>query len=107
MDNSENNHLSLQNLTLNEIMKLFLNIEGVKKADEGNFDEALYFFSKAIYMPPKDSISYFNRASLRMYIGDAKGSKSDLKASETSGLIKILSCIYQIIFYVLILIMFL
>ena len=66
METAEKYFLSLQRLSLNEIMKLFYNIEGVKKADKGDYDDALDYFSKAIELPPKDSVSYFNRASLRM-----------------------------------------
>ena len=97
MESSDTYHLLSENLTLNEIMKLFLNIEGVKKADEGNFDKAIEYFSKAIELPPKDSISYFNRASLKMYLGDVNGAMKDLKSLETSGLTKILKLIYSII----------
>ncbi len=96
MKSSDTYHLPLENLTPNEIMKLSLNIEGVKKADEGNFDEAIEYFSKAIELPPKDSISYFNRASLKMYVGDVNGAMKDLKSLETSGLTKILKLIYSI-----------
>lgn len=106
---SENNHigLSLHQLNLNEIMKLFYNIEGVKKADMGDFDDALEFFSKAIKLKPKDSTSYFNRASLRMYMGDVQGAKSDIKKLETRDLNKILSWIYLIIFSLSIIILYL
>lgn len=99
--------MSLQQLNLNEITKLFYNIEGVKKADKGDFDDALECFSKAIELPPKDSLSYFNRARIRMYIGDVKGAKSDLKTLETCGLTKILSWIYHIIFCLSIIMLFL
>jgi Flp pilus assembly protein TadD len=78
-------------------MKLYLNIEGVKKADNGDFDNALEYFSKAIEFSPKDSISYFDRASLRMHIGDVKGAMSDIKTLRTNGLKKILGWVYHII----------
>jgi len=106
---SKTNHLdiALQQLNLNQIMKLFYNIEGVKKADKGDFDDALEFFSKAIKLPPKDSTSYFNRASLRMFMGDVKGAKSDIKTIETRDLTKILSWIYLIIFCLSIIILYL
>ena len=103
----ENYTQSLKKLTPNEIMKLFLNIEGVRKADEGYFNDALECFSKAIELPPKDSVSYFNSASVKMYLGDVKGAASDLKEMGTSGLSKVLAWMYHIIFYVLILILFL
>jgi len=97
METSDKYLLSLQQLSLDELMKLFFNIEGIKKADEGNFKEALECFSKAIELPPKDSISYFNRANLRMYIGDIKGAMSDLKSLGAWDLTKILSWVYVII----------
>ncbi len=97
METPEKYLSSLQKLNPDELAKLFFNIKGVKKADKGNFDDALECFSKAIDLPPKDSISYFNRASLRMYIGDVKGAMSDLKALESWDLTKILSWLYMII----------
>jgi tetratricopeptide (TPR) repeat protein len=77
-------------------MKLFLNKEGVKKADDGDFENALKCFSKAIDLSPKDSISYFNRASLRKYLGDTDGSIADLMSLKFSGLTKILVWAYSI-----------
>ncbi len=84
-------------MNLNEQMKLFLNKEGVKKADDGDLENALKCFSKAIDLSPKDSISYFNRASLRMYLGDTSGSIADLKSLKTCGLTKILVWVYSIV----------
>jgi len=106
---SKNNHLdgSMKKSNLNEIMKLIYNIEGVKRADKGDFGDALEFFSKAIKLPPKDSTSYFNRASLRMYMGDVKGAKSDIKKLESRSLAKILCWIYLIIFCLSIIILYL
>ena len=107
METAEKYFLSLQRLSLNEIMKLFYNIEGVKKADKGDYDDALDYFSKAIELPPKDSVSYFNRASLRMYMGDVEGAKSDIKTSEFRDLTKILGWVYLLILCLFMLILFL
>jgi tetratricopeptide (TPR) repeat protein len=107
MDTSEIYLQSLKKLNLNEIMKLYLNIEGVKKADEGNFDKALEYFSKAIELSPKDTISYFNRASVKMYLGEINGAKSDLKKIGSSELRKILKWVYHIILIFIIIILFL
>lgn len=107
MESSDTYHLLSENLTLNEIMKLFLNIEGVKKADEGKFDEALESFSKAIELPPKDAISYFNRASLKMYLGDVNGAMKDLKSLEKYGFKIILIWAYSIILCITIAVLFL
>ena len=107
METAEKYFLSLQRLSLNEIMKLFYNIEGVKKADKGDYDDALDYFSKAIELPPKDSVSYFNRASLRMYMGDVEGAKSDIKTLESQDLTKILGWVYLLILCLFMLILFL
>lgn len=76
-------NISLQQLKLNKIDKLFYNTKGVKKADECKFDEAIEYFTKAIELAPKDSLSYFNRATVKMNIGDLIGANSDFKLSES------------------------
>jgi len=76
-------NISLQQLELNKIDKLFYNTKGVKKADEGKFDEAVESFTKAIELAPKDSLSYFNRATVKMNVGDLMGASSDFKLSES------------------------
>lgn len=76
-------NISLQQLKLNKIDKLFYNTEGVKKADGGKFDEAIEYFTKAIELAPKDSLSYFNRATVKMNIGDIISASSDFKLSES------------------------
>ncbi|UCH66120.1 MAG: tetratricopeptide repeat protein [Ignavibacterium sp.] len=74
-------NISLQQLELNKIDKLFYNTKGVKKADEGKFKEASECFTKAIELMPNDSMSYFNRATVKMNIGDLQGARSDFKLS--------------------------
>jgi len=78
--------ISLRQLELNKIDKLYYNTEGVKKADEGKFKEASGYFTKAIELAPKDSLSYFNRATVKMSIGDLIGASSDFKLSESCRL---------------------
>ncbi len=107
MNTIDDDFILFQNLTLNEIVKLYLNIQGVKKADEGNYDEAMEYFSNAIEMSPEDSVSYFNRASLKMYLGDIYGAELDIKALGTSGLTKLLQWGYSFALIFLILILFL
>ncbi len=58
------------------------NIIGVKEADNGNFKKALKSFSKAIEVDPKNFVSYFNRASIKMRLGDLKGAIKDFRLSE-------------------------
>ncbi len=53
------------------------NISGVVNADNGNFEEALDFFNKAIESDPKNYVSYFNRASIRMHFGNIEGARMD------------------------------
>jgi tetratricopeptide (TPR) repeat protein len=58
------------------------NIDGVSKADLGQFQEALDYFSKAIENDPYNFVSYFNRASIKMRLGDIEGARIDFKKSE-------------------------
>ncbi|MBK7104280.1 MAG: tetratricopeptide repeat protein [Ignavibacteriae bacterium] len=58
------------------------NVDGVYKADLGNYQEALNYFNKAIEIDPKNFISYFNRASIKMNLGDIEGAKMDFHKSE-------------------------
>jgi tetratricopeptide (TPR) repeat protein len=82
-------NISARQLRLNKIHKLFYNAKGVKKADEGKFNEASECFTKAIELAPDDSMSYFNRATVKMNIGDLQGAKSDFKLSESFRIISI------------------
>ena len=58
------------------------NVEGVSKADLGQFSEALYYFNKAIEEDPQNYVAYFNRASVKMRLGDIEGARRDFKESE-------------------------
>lgn len=65
-----------------ENARLLYNINGVNNADNGNYSEALEFFNKAIKINPNDAVSYFNRASVKMHLGDIKGARIDFKKAE-------------------------
>ena len=58
------------------------NVEGVSKADECNYHEALKSFSKAIEQDPYNAVAYFNRASIKMKLGDIAGARIDFKQCE-------------------------
>lgn len=58
------------------------NVDGVVNADNGNFEEALRYFNKAIELDPKNYVSYFNRASIRMHFGDIQGARHDFMECE-------------------------
>lgn len=107
MKKSHQFNMSSNNLNLNEQFKLVLNIEGIKKADKGDFDSALEYFSKSIHLTPIDSVSYFNRAHVKLIIGDVKGAMSDIKSTQTNELTKILLWVYHIIIGISVLMMFL
>jgi len=66
----------------NEQNKVFQNISGVEKADKGKYEDAFKAFSSAIELNPKDADAYFNRATLKVRIGDLKGASLDFKMSE-------------------------
>lgn len=58
------------------------NVRGVNAADNGNFKEALKSFSRAIEVDPHNFVSYFNRASVKMRLGDLQGAIRDFRLSE-------------------------
>ena len=76
-------NISVWQLRLNKIEKLFYNNEGVKSADKGKYNEAAAYFTKAISITPDDSLSYFNRATVKVDLGDILGAKLDFKLSES------------------------
>lgn len=82
-------NFSKRQLQLNIIDKLFYNTEGVKNADEGKFKEAAEYFTKAIELFPEDQLSYFNRATVKIDLGDIPGARSDFILSENCQTCKI------------------
>jgi len=74
--------ISVRQSILNKVDKLFYNSEGVKKADGCKFTEAEEYFTKAIELDSEDSLSYFNRATVKINLGDIVGAKLDFALSE-------------------------
>ena len=60
---------------------LYLSIEycvrGTILADEGNLEEALENFNKAIESNPNNHVAYFNRATVKIDLGDIEGARND------------------------------
>lgn len=52
-------------------------IRGISMADEGNLKAALENFNKAIETNPTNHIAYFNRATIKIDLGDLDGAKDD------------------------------
>jgi Tfp pilus assembly protein PilF len=52
-------------------------ITGTLKADEGNLTDALEKFSKAIEADPSNHIAYYNRATIKIDLGDIEGGRND------------------------------
>ncbi len=71
-----------QQSQLNRYSQIFYNVAGIEKSEKGQNEEAIEYFTRAIKLNPKDAISYFNRATLKVCIGDIKGARSDFKKSE-------------------------
>jgi Flp pilus assembly protein TadD len=64
-----------------------LNIIGIEKADLGEIEIAIRYFTDAITINPDDPKAYFNRATLKVKIGDIQGAHSDfMHAQKLSGL---------------------
>ena len=71
-----------QQSQLNRYSQIFYNVAGIEKSEKGQNEEAIEYFTRAIKLNPEDAISYFNRATLKICIGDIKGARSDFKKSE-------------------------
>ena len=52
-------------------------IRGTILADEGNLEEALENFNKAIESNPNNHVAYFNRATVKIDLGDIEGARND------------------------------
>lgn len=54
-------------------------IKGTLMADKGMLREALEIFDKAIESNPNNHTAYFNRATIKIDLGDLDGAKEDFK----------------------------
>ncbi len=86
MKNVSHLKISAEQLQQDKIDKHFFNTEGVKKADECKFKEAIEYFTKAIGVGVKDALSYFNRATVEMEMGNFSRARSDFKFSASCRL---------------------
>ena len=77
--NDLNTSISTKNSTSE---KFGYNISGVNNADLGKYSEALEYFSKAIENDPDNFVSYFNRASIKMIMGDIEGARNDFNKAQ-------------------------
>ncbi len=62
--------------------QVFHNVSGIEKADSGEYEDAIREFTQAIGLNPMDAKSYFNRATLKVRIGDLEGAREDFKMAE-------------------------
>jgi len=54
-------------------------IKGTIMADRGMLKEALENFNKAIESNPGNHVAYFNRATIKIDLGDLEGAKNDFE----------------------------
>ena len=59
-----------------------LNIIGVEKADRGEIEIAIRYFTEAIELNPNDPIAYFNRATLLVKICDIQSARDDFNNAQ-------------------------
>lgn len=59
-----------------------LNIIGIEKADLGEIQVAISYFSEAIKLNPNDPIAYFNRATLLVKTGDIQEARADFNTAQ-------------------------
>ena len=67
---------------LNQIFARFYNFKGTMRADEGKFKEAIEYFNKAIALDPHYSAAFFNRATVKAYIGYFDDAKNDFEKAQ-------------------------
>lgn len=67
---------------ITDISSTSLNIIGVEKADLGEIQSAIKFFSEAIKLNPNDPNAYFNRATLLVKMGDIQGARADFNSAQ-------------------------
>lgn len=53
--------------------------QGTEMADKGLLEEALEIFDKAIEINPNNHVAYFNRATIKIDLGDLEGAKKDFE----------------------------
>ena len=53
------------------------NIIGIENADLGKLEIAIRYFTEAIDLNPDDPRAYFNRATLKVKLGDIQGARDD------------------------------
>ena len=62
--------------------QVYHNMLGIEKADNGEYEDAINEFTKALSQNPNDANAYFSRATLKVRIGDIEGARRDFKMSE-------------------------
>lgn len=73
--------MSFENSISNESLSP-LKIIGVEQADMGKIELAIRYFTEAIELNPDDPTAYFNRATLKVKLGDIQGARCDFQISE-------------------------
>ena len=99
--------MSVQQLNLNEIMKLTLNTKGVNQAAKEYMEDTIYCFSKAIELPTKNLLYWFRGDRISKHFGDVEDAKLNIETSGTRSLIKIISRIYHVLIFLSLLVLFL
>ena len=99
--------MSVQQLNLNEIMKLTLNTKGVNQAAKEYMEDTIYCFSKAIELPTKNLLYWFRGDRISKHFVDVEDAKLNIETSGTRSLIKIISRIYHVLIFLSLLVLFL
>jgi len=63
-------------------MQLYHNTMGIEKVDSSNCEDAINECTKLLNQNPNDAYAYFNRATLKVRIGDIDGARRDFKLCE-------------------------
>lgn len=68
---------STQRIRNMQFLSKKLCVEGITLADDGKLPEALKKFTKAIEADPRNHIAYYNRATIKIDLGDVEGARND------------------------------
>lgn len=74
---------TLQYPETNLIFARYYNIKGAHKADDGQLEEALENFNKAVELNPHYAVAFFNRATIKADLGDFEGAKKDFHLAKS------------------------
>ncbi len=73
-ENVTSMQLSEEQKSTGELIK-----HGIRNAQEGNYEKAIYDYNQALHVDPRDAEAYFLRGVARSKLGDERGANEDFE----------------------------